>query len=48
MGFQGHQSGWGSQILFQIFKGLLCLLGPLELVLLFEDLKERECPYTKS
>jgi hypothetical protein len=35
---------WGSQIFLQVFKGLLCLLSPLELVLYFEDLKERESP----
>jgi hypothetical protein len=33
---------WGSQILLQVFEGLMCLLGPLELVLFFEELKERE------
>jgi hypothetical protein len=42
MGFWGHLSGWGSQILFQVFKGLLCFLSPLELVLFLEELKERE------
>jgi hypothetical protein len=35
MGFQGHQGGWSSQILLQVFEGLLCLLSPLELVMFF-------------
>jgi hypothetical protein len=48
MGFQGYQSGWGYQILLQFFKGLLCLLSPLELVLFFEELKERESPNAES
>jgi hypothetical protein len=33
VGFQGYQSGWGSQILLQVFEGLLGLLSPLEIVL---------------
>jgi hypothetical protein len=42
VGFWGYQSGWGCQILLQVFEGLLCLLSPLELVLFLDDLKERE------
>jgi hypothetical protein len=42
MGFRGYQSGWGSQILLQVFKGLLCLLSPLKLVMFLEDLTEKE------
>jgi hypothetical protein len=34
-GFRGHQGGWSSQILLQVFRGLLCLLSPLEHVLFF-------------
>jgi hypothetical protein len=48
MGFWGYQSGWGSQILLQVFEGLLCLLGPLELVLFLEEPKERESPNAES
>jgi hypothetical protein len=48
MGFQGYQSGWGSQILLQVFEGLLCLLSPLELVLFLEKLKKRESPDAES
>jgi hypothetical protein len=48
VGFQGYQSEWGSQILLQVFEGLLCLLSPLELVLFLEELKERESPDAKS
>jgi hypothetical protein len=48
MGFWGYQSGWGCQILLQVFKDLLCLLSPLELVLFLEELKERESPNVKS
>jgi hypothetical protein len=48
MGFQGYQSGWGSQILPQVFKSLLGLLSPLELVIFLEELKERESPDAKS
>jgi hypothetical protein len=40
--FWGYQGGWGSQILLQVFEGLLCLMSPLELVLFLEELKERE------
>jgi hypothetical protein len=48
MGFQGYQSGRGSQIPLQVFEGLLCLLSPLELVLFLEELKERVSPNTES
>jgi hypothetical protein len=48
MGFRGYQSGWDCQILLQSFKGLLCLLSPLELDLFLEELKERESPDVKS
>jgi hypothetical protein len=48
MGFWGYQSGWGSQILLQVFESLLCLLSPLELVLFHEELKERESLDTES
>jgi hypothetical protein len=48
MGFRGYQSGWGSQILLQVFKSLLCLLSPLKLVMFFEELKERESPEAES
>jgi hypothetical protein len=48
MGFQGYQGGWGCQILLQVFKGLLCLLSLLELILFLEELKERESPNDKS
>jgi hypothetical protein len=40
--------GWGSQIFLQVFKGLLCLLSPVELVLLLEELKEWESPNAES
>jgi hypothetical protein len=48
MGFRGHEGGWGSQILLQVFEGLLCLLSPLELVLFSEELKKRQPPDAKS
>jgi hypothetical protein len=48
MGFWGHQSGWGSQIHFQVFKGILCFLSPSEHVLFLEGLKERESPEAES
>jgi hypothetical protein len=48
VGFRGYQSGWGSQVLLQVFKCLLCLLSPLELVLLLEELKEWESLDAKS
>jgi hypothetical protein len=48
VGFQGYQSGWGSQILLQVFKNLLCLLSPLELVLFLDELKEMESPDAES
>jgi hypothetical protein len=48
MGVWGYQSGWGCQILLQVFEGLLCLLSPLKLVLFLEELKERESPNTES
>jgi hypothetical protein len=44
MPFRGHQGGWGSQILLQVFEGLLFLLGPVELVLFIKELKEWEPP----
>jgi hypothetical protein len=44
MGFRGYQSGWGCQILLQVFKGLKCHLSPLELVLFLDELKECESP----
>jgi hypothetical protein len=47
MGFQGHQGGWSSHILPQVIKGLLCLLGPLELVLFLRSLKKGS-PLTPS
>jgi hypothetical protein len=39
VGFWGYHSGWGSQILLQVFEGHLCLLSPLELILFLEELK---------
>jgi hypothetical protein len=48
MGFQGHQGGWGSQILLQVFNCLMCLLSPLELVLFFEEFEEWEPPDTEA
>jgi hypothetical protein len=44
VGFRGHQSGWSSQIFLQVFEGLLCLFGPLELVLFFKKFEDREPP----
>jgi hypothetical protein len=35
-------------MLLQVFEGLLYLLGPLELVLFFQEPKEREPPDTES
>jgi hypothetical protein len=40
MGFRGYQSGWGCQIFLQVFKGLLCLLSPLEFIMFLEEFKE--------
>jgi hypothetical protein len=48
VGLQGYQSGWGSQILLQVFKGLLGLLSPLKLVMFLKELKERESPNAES
>jgi hypothetical protein len=48
VGFRGYQSGWGSQILLQVFKSLLGLLSPLEVVMFLEELKERDSPDTES
>jgi hypothetical protein len=48
MGFQAYQSRWGSQILLQVFEGLLCLLRPLELVMILEELKKWESPDAES
>jgi hypothetical protein len=44
VGFRAYQGRWGSQILLQVFKGLLCLLSALELVLFFDELKKWESP----
>jgi hypothetical protein len=40
VGFRGHPGGWGSQILFEVFEGLLCFVGPLELVMLLKELEK--------
>jgi hypothetical protein len=48
MGFRGYQSRCSDQILLQLFKGLMCLLSPPELVLFLEELKEWEFPDTES
>jgi hypothetical protein len=48
VGFRGHQGGLGSQILLEVFEGLLCFLGPLELVLLLKELEKWEPPNTES
>jgi hypothetical protein len=48
MGLQGYQSGWGSQVFLQVLEGLLCLLSPLEFVLLLEEFKEWESPDAES
>jgi hypothetical protein len=48
VGFQSYLSRWGCQVLLQVFKGLLCLLSPLDLVLFLKELKERESPDTES
>jgi hypothetical protein len=48
VGFRGYRSGWGSQILLQVFEGLLGLLSLLELALFLEELKERESPDAES
>jgi hypothetical protein len=48
MGFRSYQSGWGCQILLQVFESLLCLLSPLELILFLEELKERVSPNAES
>jgi hypothetical protein len=47
MGFWACQGRWVSQILLQVFEGVLCLLCPLELVLFFEELKKWESPYAE-
>jgi hypothetical protein len=48
MGFQGYQCRRGNQIPLLVSEGLLCLLGPLELVLFLEELKEWESPDAES
>jgi hypothetical protein len=35
-------------MLLQFFKGLLCFLSPLELILFFEELKKRESSDAES
>jgi hypothetical protein len=35
-------------MLLQVFEDLLCLLSPLEVVLLFEEFEEREPPDAES
>jgi hypothetical protein len=42
VGLWGHQDGWGSQVLLEVLENLLCFLSPLELVLFFKELEERE------
>jgi hypothetical protein len=48
VGFWGYQGRWVAQILLQVFKGLLCLLSPLELMLFLEELKEWLSPDAES
>jgi hypothetical protein len=48
MAFWNHQGGWSSQNLLQVFEGLLCVLGSLELVLFFEEFEEMEPPDVES
>jgi hypothetical protein len=48
VGFQSYQSRWGCQVLLQVFKGLLCRLSPLELVMFLEELNEMESPDAES
>jgi hypothetical protein len=48
MWFWGYQGRWVNQILLEVFKGLLCLLSPLELVMFLEELKEWEFPDAES
>jgi hypothetical protein len=48
VGLRNHEGGWGSQVPFEFFKGLLHLFGPLELVFLFEELEGREPPDAES
>jgi hypothetical protein len=48
MGFWDHQGGWCSQVLHDIFKSFICFFHLLELVLLFDELEEREPPDTES
>jgi hypothetical protein len=42
VGLRNHEGGWGNQVPFEFYEGLLHLYGPLELVFLFEELEERE------
>jgi hypothetical protein len=44
----GLCGGWGSQIFLEVFKSLMCLLSPLEPLLLLEEFEEREHPYSES
>jgi hypothetical protein len=48
MGFRSYQSRWGCKVLLQVFKGVVCLLRLLKLVLFLEELKERESPDAES
>jgi hypothetical protein len=48
MGFQGHQGGFGSQEVHEVFESLMCFFGPSELVLLFEELDEWAPPDVES
>jgi hypothetical protein len=46
MGLRGQ---WvGNQVLLEIFESFLCFFHPLELVLQFEELEEREPPDAES
>jgi hypothetical protein len=42
MGLSSHESRWGSQIPIEFFKDLLCVLGPLQFILVLEKLEQRE------
>jgi hypothetical protein len=48
VGLRSHESGWGGEVPFEFLEVLLNLLSPLKIVLLLEQLEERESPDTES
>jgi hypothetical protein len=43
-----RQDGWRLQVVFEVLKRLVCLLSPLELVVVLEQLEEGQSLFSKS